>query len=99
MSKLNCWEFKKCGMEPGGTRSFEKCVCLATIDSTFDGLNGGKNGGRICWAVVGTFSKISQKPCYVEKNHCVHCDFFELVEKEEGNADFTIMKPDQIYYS
>jgi len=97
-TKQNCWEFKRCGREPGGSKCGDMGVCPAASDASFDGLNGGKNGGRICWAAAGTFSSISTRPCYVEKNHCVHCDFFGLVEKEEGIANFVLMKPGQIFY-
>ncbi len=45
MSKLNCWEFKKCGREPGGAKIEE---CLAAKDSEIDGTNSGKKGGRVC---------------------------------------------------
>lgn len=97
-TKQNCWEFKRCGREPGGSKCAGMGICPAASDSSFDGLNGGKNGGRICWSVAGTFSTISTRPCYVEKNHCVHCDFFELVEKEEDIANFVLLKPGQIFY-
>jgi len=45
----------KCGREPGGERVAEEGVCPAVVDSEVDGVNGGKNGGRCCWAIVGTF--------------------------------------------
>ncbi len=54
-AKQNCWEMKKCGREPGGVKTPELGLCPASTDKTADGLNGGKNGGRICWAVTGTF--------------------------------------------
>ncbi len=53
--KLNCWEYMKCGREPGGEKADELGICPAAADSSFDGLNRGKNAGRICWAVAGTF--------------------------------------------
>jgi len=30
-------------------------VCPAVVDTSSNGLNGGKNGGRMCWAITGTF--------------------------------------------
>ncbi len=55
MRRLNCWEIKRCGREPGGSKSEELGVCPAATDISADWINGGKNGGRICWAIVGVF--------------------------------------------
>jgi hypothetical protein len=55
MPKKNCWEVKQCGREPGGSKTADMGVCPAAADSSSDGVNGGKNGGRICWALAGTF--------------------------------------------
>ncbi len=46
MSELNCWKYKKCGREPGGRNVHKEDICSAAIDKRFDGINGGKNGGR-----------------------------------------------------
>jgi hypothetical protein len=51
----NCWEFMKYGREPGGSRADEFGVCPAATDASFNEINAGRNGGRICWAVAGTF--------------------------------------------
>ncbi len=48
MKKINCWKYKKCGQEPGGNKVYELGVCPAATNSTANGINGGKNGGRIC---------------------------------------------------
>ena len=91
--KMNCWEYKKCGREPGGERVKELGVCPAAVDSSADGLNGGKNGGRICWAIAGTFCGGEEQCSFaLNKITCLKCDFFELVRKEEG-ARFRILKP------
>ena len=29
--KLNCWEFKKCGREPGGTNASQRETCPACV--------------------------------------------------------------------
>ena len=71
----NCWEFKKCGRQPGGTMADELGVCPVTTASFADGLNRGINGGRICWAIHGQFHK--------EIGCCINCDFFNLIEEEE----------------
>jgi hypothetical protein len=100
--KQNCWEFKKCGREPGGAKVPELGACRAATDTIADGLNGGKNGGRICWAVAGSYSNLDipdSTECIhaVERFSCINCEFFALVEKEEGPANFHILKPGQVF--
>lgn len=88
MKKINCWEFKKCGREPGGELSNHLGICPASVNTSMNGLNGGKNGGRICWLVAGTFgkSRASYADCVeAEKlRSCLECEFHNLVLKEEG---------------
>ena len=55
MKKLNCWEIKKCGREVGGNRTDDIGACPAASDISSNSINSGKNAGRICWAVAGTF--------------------------------------------
>ena len=43
-----------CGRAPGGEKTAERGVCPAAADASFTGINGGKCGGRFCWAVAGT---------------------------------------------
>ena len=75
-------------------------ICPAAIDSTFNGLNSGKNGGRICWAVAGTFCNGEVQGSYVEKQvSCMSCSFFTLVKEEEGTANFDLLKSGQVYRS
>jgi hypothetical protein len=71
----NCWEFKKCGREPGGAMTEQLGVCMTAVATFANGLNGGKNGGRICWAINGKFVNGSIS--------CMHCDFFYQLEGEE----------------
>ena len=54
MARQNCWEFFGCGRETGGEKVRELGECPASTDASADGLNNGKNAGRICWAVAGT---------------------------------------------
>lgn len=82
--KLNCWEYHKCGREKGGKRVDELGVCPAALDTSFDGINRGKNGGRVCWAIAGTFCKGEKQGAFAEKRHsCVQCTFFKLVNSED----------------
>lgn len=85
MDKLNCWEFKKCGREPGGAQTAEYGVCPAATEARAEGANGGHNGGRACWAIVGTLCKgVVQDTIAAKLHQCVGCDFRHAVEAEEG---------------
>ncbi|MBI5361279.1 MAG: hypothetical protein HZA48_11940 [Planctomycetes bacterium] len=97
MAKQNCWEFKKCGREPGGAKVSELGVCPATTDASADGLNGGKNGGRICWAIAGTLCGGKVQGTFPQKHiSCLICDFFKKTKEDEGAA-FLMLKPGQEY--
>ena len=98
--KETCWEFMKCGREPGGAHVMEFGVCPSAMDFSSNGLNGGRNGGRICWAVAGTFCGGKIQGEFAEKQvSCLNCKFFKKVKAEEGEDKFTIMKPGQTYRS
>ncbi|MBI2837313.1 MAG: response regulator [Acidobacteria bacterium] len=95
MGKLNCWEFKSCGREPGGARTAQLGVCPATTDRSSDGLNGGKFGGRICWAVTGTLCRGEVQGSFAQKQFaCLSCDFYEAVKAEEG-TELCLLAPSQ----
>lgn len=84
MAKLNCWEFKKCGREPGGIRVTELGICPAAIEILTDGANSGKNGGRACWAISGTFCNGKVQGTYAAKiGNCLNCEFYQRVQREE----------------
>jgi CRP-like cAMP-binding protein len=86
--RLNCWEFSRCGREPGGDRVDDMGVCPAAADTSFDGINRGVAGGRICWAVAGTFCGGRVQGTFAEKrSSCMDCDFFKTVLREEGASD------------
>ncbi len=91
MAKLNCWEFKQCGREPGGQHESDLGPCpAAKPNSQAHGSNSGKNGGRICWKISGTFCGGKPQGTFAEKQlSCMTCKFFQLVESEEG-ADFRL---------
>ncbi|HHL40708.1 MAG TPA: hypothetical protein ENJ37_09400 [Deltaproteobacteria bacterium] len=98
MPRQNCWEFKKCGREPGGAKVAELGVCPAATEKRAQGLNSGANGGRICWAVTGTFCGGEVQGSFAQKEaSCMACDFFKRVKAEEGLANFQLMMPGQTY--
>jgi hypothetical protein len=88
MRKINCWEFKKCGRQPGGHKVKELGICPASVETRANGIHGGKNGGRCCWAVLATNcsggvvaeTRFSQKLA-----ECINCEFYKNTFKEEFN--------------
>ncbi len=99
MLKQNCWEVKKCGREPGGVNVALLGKCPAATDVASDKLNGGKNGGRICWAVTGTMCGGKVQGTFAEKKlTCLSCEFFRQVKTEE-DTKFQQLRPGQAYKS
>ena len=83
--KQNCWEFMKCGREPGGNNVDELGICPATIDHSCNGINCGKNAGRICWTISGTFCSGKIQGSFAKKwYNCLDCEFFKQTKQEEG---------------
>ena len=79
----------KCGREQRGPRADELGTCPAASDESFDGINSGSFGGRICWAVAGTFCSGKIQGTFAEKrNSCTGCNFYKQVQSEEGTEDF-----------
>jgi len=89
---------KKCGREPGGVKSAEMGVCPAATSTSTNGVNNGKNGGRICWAIAGTFCGGKVQGDFAQKSvSCMSCEVFKEIKREEGAAGFVLMKPGQKY--
>ncbi len=85
MSKLNCWEQKKCGRQPNGAKVAEFGVCPAASEVRADGINHGTNGGRSCWAIAGTLCGGIVQGSFASKvSNCLKCEFYQLVGTEEG---------------
>jgi hypothetical protein len=75
--KLNCWDFKKCCKETD-SRGNGNNICQVKKEFYANGLNGGINGGRICWMIMDSLCK--------KKNQtvCFQCEFHYKVMAEEG---------------
>ncbi len=83
--KKNCWEYMKCGREPGGRNVHKLGVCPASTETRANGINGGKNAGRVCWVMAGTFCKGKVQGTFAKKmTTCLECEFYKHVWKEEG---------------
>ena len=93
--RLNCWEFLNCGRGPDGANGD---ICPAGVDRAAEGVNSGTCGGRVCWAVSGTFC--GSRPQGTEASKilsCFSCSFFTRVLQEEGLANFKLLRPGQSY--
>ncbi len=85
--KTNCWEFKKCGRQATGALAKERGICPASTHESLNGIHGGKNAGRACWVVAGTFCGGEVQGTEAQKQHnCWKCDFFQVVKKEEADS-------------
>ena len=74
-------------------------VCRAALAKELNGLNGGENGGRICWAVAGTLCGGEVQGTFAEKRaSCLSCDIYQQVKREEG-SNFHLMAPGQTYHA
>ncbi len=80
---VNCWEFKGCGRELDGKNVSLYGLCPAAVDSTLDGIHGGKNGGRCCWVVKAVYNKNKKFGCRctVDYTECHECNFYKLVQE------------------
>ena len=85
--KKNCREYLECGREPGGKNVKELGICPAAAEVRFDGVNGGKFGGRFCWIVSGTYCNGEVQGTFAKKlGDCLKCPFFTEVAKQEGET-------------
>jgi len=85
--KVNCWEFKKCGRERGGAKVAGLGVCPVAVSVEASGMNGGRQGGRICWALTGTLCGGKVQGSFAQKLiNCMDCEFYRLVLAEEGSS-------------
>jgi hypothetical protein len=85
MPKQNCWDFKQCGRQQGGAKVTELGVCPAAVEAKVNGVHGGTNGGRACWALTGTFCGGKVQGTFASKLvNCMDCAFYKVVATEEG---------------
>ncbi len=85
LPRVNCWEYMQCGREPGGRHAKDLGICPAAQEAGANGLHGGCNGGRACWAITGTMCGGKVQGSFASKiESCLECDFYQLVQCEEG---------------
>ena len=86
MRKINCWEFKQCGRQPGGHNEKEFGTCATALKMKFNKINRGVNGGRFCWHVTDSFCEFDTHGSFAkDSNTCKNCEFRKLVEQEEDS--------------
>lgn len=84
MAKVNCWEFKSCGRQPGGRRVADSGVCPAAEEMRLNGVHDGSNAGRSCWIIAQTLCRGEVQGTFARKfKDCTVCDFYQTVKKEE----------------
>ena len=83
MEIINCWDFRKCGRGPEGERVGELGLCPAATTTQLNGMNGGMNGGRICWFVAGTACDGMAQTVAQKFDACMKCEFYEIVKKHK----------------
>ena len=82
---LNCWQFQECGRQPGGAKVSELGVCPAASFAPADGFCGGKNGGRACTYVAGTFCSGTVQGTHRDKAKlCAGCEFYRQLKTAHG---------------
>ncbi len=75
-------------------------VCPAATDVSFDGLNGGFNAGRICWAVAGTLCEgVPQGTLATKLQSCIDCTFFKTVTDDEDARFLSVSTHARVYAS
>lgn len=87
MKKLNCWQIKHCGKEPGGEKAAASGTCPAATEPFFDGINNGVNAGRYCWRIENTECRreVMLAP-RANATACSQCEVLIQVIREEGSS-------------
>ncbi|MBF0481019.1 MAG: hypothetical protein HQK81_08885 [Desulfovibrionaceae bacterium] len=97
MTKLNCWQYTRCGRQPGGAQAAALGVCPVALERRLSGVNSGECAGRACWAVGGTFCQGEKQGTYAQKlGDCIDCKFYQLVHGEETPCFTTMAILDKI---
>lgn len=89
LRRLNCWEYRMCGREPGGLMIEVLGPCPVPVALKLDGVNAGQAAGRACWLVAGS-------TCAPHRSDgqsgygCHRCEFYHrVIHEEEGRVQAT----------
>ena len=92
----NCWEVMNCLRQSDGLKVKKLGVCPVITHYSANGLNNGKNAGRICWAIAGSSCGDKRQGTFARKiKNCVNCSFFKSVKAEE--KPFILIPPNLEY--
>lgn len=80
ITKLNCWEFMKCGRQPGvSTLMTSGCVLLRGRADLMVFMTE-RIAGRACWVVAGSLCGGTIQGSFAEKfRNCEKCNFYKRV--------------------
>ena len=82
--KINCWEFQKCGREPGGKNIDKYGVCFVPVSIEYNGINDAKNEGRFCWSLRESACENIMRKCRVnEIKECRRCTFYIFIQESD----------------
>ncbi len=87
--RLNCWETLACGAQDCAPQ--DPGWCPVPFDTSLDGVNGGHNGGRACWAVSGARCRqgtLTAAPG--DAASCAACPVLASVRTQEGPVWFQL---------
>ncbi len=74
---MNCWEFKGCGREAGGSKAAELGVCPAFTEEA----------GEACWLIAGTFCGDKVQGTHAQKEgNCMQCEFYGKYDLSHRSA-------------
>ena len=74
---MNCWEFKNCGREEGGTKVVEFGQCPAYPDK-----------GKSCARVAGTFCGGTVQGSFALKlASCLKCEYYQSEHYDRSYGD------------
>ena len=72
---MNCWEFKKCGREAGGSKAAELGVCPAYPDH-----------GKTCARTTGTLCGGQVQGSFAMKLYRMQCNFYQSEHYDKKGA-------------
>lgn len=87
MKKQNCWEYMKSGRQPGGHAAAVSGVCPVSVYGELNGVHGGENAGRACWAIDNSLCPELMRESPEKKfSGCWKCNFYHRVKNEERSS-------------
>ncbi len=90
MPEQRCWEFKKCGRQPGGSKAGELGVCPAAAEALTTGSHPERQGCLACWAITGKFSGEGVQGSPERLGDCIRCDYLKQNESKDGLYDIIV---------